>query len=451
LKVKATRARPRVEVTADGKGIVSHAGLRLPAEVADDLGLTEALIDAMAPTRKRRSGHDPGKVVADVALGLIDGGDCLSDLAAVRSQPEIFGPVASTSTAWRVVDSVDNQRRAAISAARAWARRRAWEAGARPGWIVMDLDATLVESHSEKHRAAPTYKRSFGFHPLLVYLDGTEEALSGMLRPGNAGSNTAADQIAVVDDALAQLPVATTAADPDHGEWMLLRADSASCTHEFAQALRDRGVEFSIGFPLVEDVTEALGSVEESAWSPCITQDCEEREGAECTEITHLLDLSAWPEGTRVIARREDPHPGAQFVFTDLDGHRFQCFMTDATDDDVAFLEARHRGHARVEDRIRCAKDMGLANLPFHDFTANAAWLEMVLVAQDLVAWTKALCLQGELATAEPKRLRFALWHTAGRLVRRGRKLILRLAADWPWAKELQGAFRRLHALALSG
>jgi hypothetical protein len=368
----------------------------------------------------------------------------------VRNQGHLFGPVASTPTAWRVMDSVDNQARAAISAARARARRRAWEAGARPGWIVMDLDATVVVSHSEKHRAAPTYKRTFGHHPMFVYLDGSEEALAAMLRPGNAGSMTASDQIAVLDDALAQLPVVTRAADPKAGEWMLLRADSASCSHEFVSALRDRGVEFSIGHPLTGEVAKAIWGVEESAWSPCITQDCEEREGAECTEITAALDLSAWPEGTRVIARREDPHPGAQFSLTDLDGHRFQCFMTDSGDDDIAFLEARHRGHARVEDRIRAAKDTGLANLPFHDFCANAAWVELVLLAQDLTAWTKRLCLEEELAAAEPKRLRFALWHVAGRLVRTGRRLILRLAADWPWVRQLQAAFGRLRALALS-
>jgi hypothetical protein len=402
----------------------------------------------MASTRQRRSAHDPGKVLTDMALSLIDGGKRLSDLAVVRSESGIFGSVASTSTAWRVIDSIDNQVRAGVSAARAATRRRAWQAGARPGWIVLDLDATLVTSHSEKQRAAPTYKHGFGFHPLLVYLDGTEEALAGMLRPGNAGSNTAADQIAVVDDALAQLPVKTRAADPQGGEWMLLRADSASCTHGFVQALRDRGLEFSIGFPLVDDVTQALAVVEESAWQPCITQDCEEREGAECTEITGFLDLSAWPAGTRVIARREDPHPGAQFAFTDLDGHRFQCFMCDSADDDIAYLEARHRGHARVEDRIRAAKDTGLSNFPFGDFAANAAWLELVLIAQDLTAWTKLLCLRGELTAAEPRRLRYALWHAAGRLVRRGRRLILRLADTWPWAKQLQAGFARLRAIA---
>lgn len=448
--MKATRARPKIEVTADGQGIVSHAGLRLPAEVADELGLTEALSRALAPTRQRRSGHDPGKVFCDLALSLIDGGRRLSDLAVVRNQPEIFGSVASTPTAWRVIDSIDNQLRAAISAARAAARRQAWAAGVRPSWIVMDLDATLVNAHSDKARAAPNYKHGFGFHPLVVYLDGTEEALAGMLRPGNAGANTATDHIAVVDDALAQLPVKTKVADPNAGEWMLLRADSASCTHDFVDALRSRGVEFSIGFPLLGEVTKALAGIGESAWQPCITQDMDEREGADCAELTDYLELSAWPKGTRVIARREEPHPGAQFRFTDLDGHRFQCFITDSGDADIAFLEARHRGHARVEDRIRTGKDTGLANLPFHDFCANAAWLELVLTAQDLTAWTKRLCLTGELGAAEPKRLRYALWHTAGRLVHTGRRWILRLSADWPWVSELQAGFARLRALALS-
>src|SRR5436309_7721416 len=198
----------------------------------------------------------------------------------------------------------------------------------------------------------------------MCYLDGTTEALAGLLRPGNAGSNTAADQLRVLDDALAQLPVETRAADPERGEWMLLRADSASATHAFVDGLRQRGIEFSIGFPLTEDVRRAVLCLPERAWTSSIDQTCELREGAECAEVTRLLDLSSWPERTRAICRREDPHPGAQLTFTDQGGHRFQVFITDSDDPDLAYLEARHRGHARVEDRIRCAKDTGLANLP---------------------------------------------------------------------------------------
>lgn len=231
---------------------------------------------------------------------------------------------------------------------------------------------------------------------------------------------------------------------------MLLRADSASATHAFVDGLRHRGIEFSIGFPLTEDVRQAVLCLPNGAWTSSIDQTCELREGAECAEVTHLLHLGSWPEGTRAICRREDPHPGAQLTFTDRDGHRFQVFITDSDDPDLAYLEARHRGHARVENRIRAAKDTGLANLPFHAFAANQAWLTLVLMAQDLVAWAQKLCLDGELARAEPKRLRYALWHLAGRLVRTGRRLILRLARGWPWATELAQAFRRLRALPLT-
>lgn len=191
-------------------------------------------------------------------------------------------------------------------------------------------------------------------------------------------------------------------------------------------------------------------SVDEESWIACISQEGEPRPGAECAEIGHLLDLSSWPEGTRVICRREDPHPGAQLAFTDADGHRFQCFMTDTTGTDIVALEARHRAHARVEDRIREAKDTGLANFPFREFMPNAVWLALVLLAQDLLAWSQTLLIDdADLRRAEPKRMRYALWHMAGRLVRSGRRMILRLDRCWPWAKVLAAAFRRLRALPL--
>lgn len=366
--MKDIKRLPRIEVSADGDGVVSHAGSRLLSELAEELGLTGALSKAMSPTRKRRSGHDRGKVIIDLAVMLADGGDSMSDLAVLRDQSELFGQVASDPTAWRVVDSIDSDLLATIEKARAEIRARAWRAGVTPDWIVLDLDATLVDSHSEKENAAPTYKRGFGFHPMVCYLDSTDEALAGVLREGNAGSNTASDQIEVIDKALAQLPVKTKGQDPLKGQWMLVRADSASCSHEFTDALSERGLEFSIGHPLTEEVARAVVSLRHKAWQPCITQDgMELREGAECAEVTHLLDLSSWLTGTRMICRREDPHPGAQLTFTDAGGHRLQCFITDSGDKDIAYLEARHRGHARVEDRIRGAKDTGLDNLPFHD------------------------------------------------------------------------------------
>jgi hypothetical protein len=315
---------------------------------------------------------------------------------------------------------------------------------------MLDLDATLVNAYAEKIFAAPTYKHGYGFFPLVCYLDATGEALSGMLRPGNAGSNTAIDHITVVEGALAQLPVTTKAADPIHGREILLRADSASATHEFLAWLRSQHVGYSVGYPLNEDVCLGILAVDKGAWVPCVDQDgVEEREGAECAEVTHLVDLSAWPEGTRLIVRREDPHPGAQFTFTDVEGHRFTCFVTDSPDEDLAYLEARHRGHARVEDRIREGKATGLENFPFHDFCANATWLSTVLLAQDLVAWAKALCLPEEFAAAEPKRLRYTLWHAAGRLVTHARQAIVRLDRTWPWSRALEEAFVTLRGLPL--
>lgn len=449
--VKRSSGRPRLVVTDDGTGVAAHVGSRLLADMADALGLTEGLSAAMAPTRQRRSAHDPGRVLVDLAVSVADGGRTMSDLKVLRNQPEVFGAVASDPTAWRVLASVDNDGLDAIHAARAAARALAWTAGARPpkDFIVLDFDATLVTSHSEKEEAKATYKHGFGFHPLLCFVDATNDSVAGVLRPGNAGSNTAADHITVLDAALVQLPVKTKVADPETGEWMLARADSAGCTHGFLDALRERGLEFSVGFPMEKPVRQAVLGLAESAWRPAICQDMEERAGAEVAEITNRLDLSLWPAGTRAIVRREEPHPGAQLSFTDIDGHRFQVFICDSTDDDLAYLEARHRGHARVEDRIRNAKQTGLASFPCHEFATNAAWLAVVLMACDLLAFAQSLCLEGSMATAEPKRLRYCLLHAAARLTRTGRRTYLRIQASWPWAEELARAFHRLDSLVL--
>lgn len=449
--VKDNRSRPRLKVTPNGEGIAAHAGTRLVADMADALGLTEALSIAMGSTRRRRSAHDPGRVVVDLAVMTADGGTSLSDLKVLRDQPELFGTVASDPTAWRVLDSIDDAGLAAINQARAEARSQAWALGSRPprDFIVLDFDATLVNSHSEKQDAAPNYKHGFGFHPLLCFVDATNDALAGVLRPGNAGSNTASDHIALLDMALDQLPIKTTKADPHCGEWMLARADSAGATHGFVNALRDRGLEFSIGFAIHDATREAVLSLPEKAWTEAINADLDVREGAEVAEITSHLDLSAWPAGTRAIVRREEPHPGAQLSFTDIDGRRFQVFICDSTDADISYLEARHRGHARVEDRIRNAKQTGLANFPCHDFANNAAWLAVVLMGCDLLAWTQQLCLEGESAKAEPKRLRYTLLHTAGRIATTARQTQLHLQSNWPWVTELIDGFGRLGVIQL--
>jgi len=442
--MKRITRRPRVLVTGDGRDVVGHAGVRVLCDLADELGLTEGLSAAMAPTKQRRRGHDRGQVLVDLSVMVADGGEAISDLAVLRDQPALFGEVASLATAWRTLDVIDEAVLVRIAVARAEARARAWAEGADPGFYVIDFDATLVNSHSEKEGAAPNYKHGFGFHPLLAYLDATGEALAGLLRPGNAGSNTAVDHVEVLDAALVQLPV-----DP-HEHEVIARTDSAGLSHGFIDACRARGVRFAVGHDLTEPVRTACLSVPKRRWQPAITADgVDERDDAQVAEITDLVDLSRWPDGTRMIVRREDPHPGAQLTFTDHDGHRFQVFITDLADPDIGYLEALHRGRGRAEKRICDAKDTGLANLPSANFAINHAWLQLVLIAQDLIAWTKLLCLDGELARAEPKRLRYTLLHAAGIITRSGRQTRLRIAAGWPWVNELVNAFTHVHALAL--
>jgi hypothetical protein len=441
LKVSTNGRVGKVGIAADGEGLVSRSGTALLAQLADRLGLTAALSQAFADTRERAGGHDPGAVLADLALCLADGGDCLSDLGALRDQPDLFGRVASNATAWRAVERacgrIDDLREA-----RARSRERAWSSGAAPEEIVLDFDSHLVTAHSDKEGATPTWKRGFGFHPLLCYLDCSGEPLAGILREGRAGANDAADHVEVLSLALEQIPAS-------HLERpMLARSDSAGATHEFAAALRETGIRFSLGFAITEGARAAILEVPESAWRPAIDGNGAVREGAAVCELTDRAPLaSEWPQGTRLICRRERPHPGAQLSFTDHEGHRFQCLITDQEGSDIAFLEARHRAHARVEDRIRCARECGLSNLPFRDFAANEAWLELVLAAQDLLATAATICLEGELRRAEPKRLRQRLLHIAGKLTRSGRRTTLHLPRRWPWAEALLRAFERLRAL----
>jgi hypothetical protein len=433
-----------LKVTTGGKGVVGHAGARLLSDVADTLGLGDVLSTAMAPTRVRRGGHDRGEVLVDLAVTLADGGETISDVAVLRDQPELFGRVASTPTAWRTLEAVDDAVLARIAKARAAARARAWAAGADPGFYVIDIDGTLLGAHSDKAGAAPTYKRGYGFHPLVAFLDATGEALAGLLRPGNAGSGTATDHVHVLDAALAQIPV-----DPNRSE-VTVRTDSAGCSHHFVDACRERNVQFSLGHRLTAEIAKVAVTVPRRAWVPAITADGSEiRPDAEVTEITGLVDLSRWPEGTRMIARREQCHPGAQLTFTDIDGRRYQIFITDRTETDIAFLEALQRGRGRAERLICDAKDTGMNNLPSASFAINAAWLAIVGIACDLLAWSRLLVLDGDLAHAEPKRLRYCLLHTAGIIVTSGRQRQLRIAAGWPWADQLVAAFDRLNLLRL--
>jgi len=459
--VKRNKRTGRFKVSADGKGIVSHAGTALLRELATETGLVEGWTAALIDTYSLPPTHAPGQVLVDLAVTIADGGDALRHLRALRDQAKLFGPVASDPTAWRVVDRVDAVRLDLLRAARAAARERAWAAGAGPDLtdpskvLRLHFDASLLTAHSEKEDAAPTWKKGFGFHPLLCYLDRPDvsggEALAGLLRPGNAGSNTAADHVKVLDMAIAALPAHARPrrGDPDSPR-VLASADSAGATHVFADTLRDRGIGFSLGFSVDENVQQAILALPEQAWTPAYDAGGEPRRGAWVAEITGLLDLSSWPAGSRVIVRRERPHPGAQLTFSDIDGHRFTAFLTDTPRGvmprQLADLELRHRAHARVEDCIRTGKDTGMRNLPCHAVAANACWLELALTAADLLTWSQALCFTGALARAEPATFRYQVLHTAGQLVRTARRWHLKLDQDWPWVRELQAAFARLRA-----
>lgn len=441
-KVKTQTTPQTVEVRADGEGLVSHAGAYLLVELADRLGLTAGLSAAMAPTRERRGAHDPGVVLRDLAVAVADGGDHVSDLGVLRGQQALFGAVASETTAHRVLKSIDADPLEAIRGARASALERAWDAGARPKELTLDIDASLLLAHSEKESAAGNYKGGFGFHPLLCYLAETGEPLAGILRPGNAAAHTAADHFEVLQLALEQLPEA------DLGREILVRADIGGRTHAFTQDCRAAGIRFSVGYEVDARVREAIGALPESAWQSAIDGDGVAREGAQVAELTDRVDLSSWPQGTRLICRRERPHPGAQLSVFDCEaGYRHTAHITDQEGTDIAALELRHRRRARVEDAIRTGKEAGMAKMPFAAFAHNQAWLEVSLAAQILLRWAALLCLEGELALAEPKRARQRLLHVAGRLVRSGRGVTLRLPRSWPWAEALVAAFGRLRAL----
>jgi hypothetical protein len=444
LKVMRDGRRFTVKVSSDGAGLVAHAGSALLVGAAHKTGLTRALSAQLRPLRRRGGGHDPGRVVGDLAVVLADGGDCLSDLATMSDQAALFGAVASRSTAFRVIDMIarDPGGLDRLRAAHAAARSVVWELAGAPTRLTIDLDATLIASHSEKEGTAGTFKGGYGFHPMLAYAQETGEALGGELRPGNAGANTAVDQIQVAEHALAQLP-AKHVEDIE----LLLRVDSAGATHALLAWAREHRVGYSVGYDLTDSVRAAILQTPEPSWLATVSQDGTPRPNGQVCEITASLDLSAWPTGSRVIVRRERPHPGAQLTFTDHDGYRFQATLTDQPDPDIAQLERHHRARAVVEDHIRNDKDTGLRNLPFRDFEHNRVWLQLVLLAHDLLAWIQRLLLTGELARCEPKRLRYRLLHTAARLAFHARNATLRFPSSWPWAAELTAAFARLKAL----
>lgn len=456
-------------MTGDGSGVVAHAGNVAVRMLADRTGLTDALSAATT-----RAGfipvHDRGRVLVDVATMIAGGGEAIADIDTLRHQGEVLGAVASPPTVWRALDELAPAGLTRIARARAKTRERVW--GLIPGGlpasrvagsalpadvVVLDVDATIVIAHSEKEKADRTFKKTFGFHPIGVWCDNTTELMACSLRPGNAGSNTTADHIEVLTAAIAQVPAS-------HRRKLLIRADGAGASHgllDWATTLntaprhggRGRSVEYSVGFALTSHVRDAITLVPQSAWTAAVDADGQVREHADVVEITELLPATmrkAWPAGMRVIVRREHPHPGAQLsLFEHRDGWRYQAFATNTQHGQVGFLEARHRAHARVEDRIRVAKDTGMGRFPSREYGINQAWLAVVAIAADLTAWLRLLALPEALKACEPKALRYRFLHVPADLTRGARRRHLRLPKTWPWVKAGVAAFAAVMAIPM--
>ena len=449
MQVSSTRD---VRVTGGGGQVAAHSGLFALGRFADGLGLGEALSAAVPRCGERAPSHDRGKVLVHLLLMLAGGGEACSDIEHLRAQRVLFGEVASDSTLYRLLRGLGPDTVGDLLGAVAGVRGRVWErrGDAGPGPVVLDIDSTLVEVHSEnKQNAAAHFKGGFGFHPMLCATsDG--EMMSIRLRRGNAAANSIADHIEVLDAAIAQLPEPVAAGRRgDSGEAsgrVQLRVDAAGCSSKIAEACRDRSVEFFMTARSNDQVTAAVGHsrFNTAAWQPALRSNGEPDERAQITELTDTVDLSDWPEGTRFIARRQRLHPGAQRTLFDSDTWRYRGFYTDA-DGDPAELDAHMRAHAVIEDTIARLKDSGLKRMPFSDFDANSAWAQLVALSHTLVRWFQQLRLQGPLAQAAPKRLRWQLWHAPAKLVRSARKWTLRLLDDWPATPQL------LHACAPGG
>ena len=454
-----------VVVEAGGTQVVGHVGLHALGAFADRLSVGETLSQAVGWSGPGTPTHDRGKVLTQTMLMLSGGGESCADIETLASQQRLFGEVCSDTTLYRTF--TDTLTPAALASARramAKVRSEVWRrtsATDGDGSVILDVDATLVEIHSEnKDGTAPHFRGGYGFHPLFCFADGTGDALSGMLRAGNAAANDTADLLTVVDDAIAQLApdVAAghqprdTAADVNRD--VVVRSDSAGGTHTFTAGLRRRNIGFHVVARTQTAVSAAITTANEDPdrWETAVDQNGSEIKPTDSglttdvCEVTDLIDLSGWPEGTRVIIRRQPKHPGAQTsLLPDLE-YRFWGHYTDQAGDPVE-LDRLMRAHAHVEDHIQRLKDSGLERFPFTDWEANQAWLQTVMWAVDLTRWFQLLCLAGPLAQARPRRLRWTLWHAPARIISTARRDVVRILDGWPTAQEIVAAYRAIAAL----
>ena len=448
----------RLRVETGGEGVAAHVGLHCLGRFADRLGLADLLSARIPVMTERLPVHDRGKVVVQAMLMMAGGGEACSDIERLRAQPALFGAVPSDSTLYRTFFQLNPTTVTGLWEAMTQARTQVWSRAAAttgPAAVVLDIDASLHQIHSEnKELTGPTYKGGFGFHPVYCFADATGETLAVRLRPGNAGANNVVDLVGVLDTAIAGLPELVAVGhhvgdDPGLvAREVQVRSDSAA-GRTFALACRSRNVGFAVVARSNEEIHAAISRVayDSAAWAPAVRQDGQPRPGAAVIEVTGLVDLSDWPPGTRLIIRREPLHPGAQQSLFPSECYRYWGHYTDNADVDPVEADRHMRAHAHVEDNIRRLKDSAASRFPFSDFDANSAWLAIVCMADSLVRWFQQLCLTGPLAVAEPKTLRWSLWHTPARVVRRSRRRIVRILDRWPSAAILLEAYGRIELI----
>jgi hypothetical protein len=455
---------------AGTSGLIGAVGAPLLRLLAERSGLRAGLSAALGRLRPEFvPDHDRGQVLVDLAvalgLGAVSVAGAVQTLTASQAALE---QVASSPTAWRALTELDAAGLAVVAKSRAVHRRAMWaRLSARPGgfpwvqvagrtwqgWIVIDVDASLVESHSDKQGAAATYKKHvFGLHPIIVSCANTGEVLAVLLRPGNAGSNTVADHIAVLGEAVAQLPAR-------YRRKVIFRADGAGATKDLLAWIKAEAARhgytwhYSVGFDLTEPVRDAIAAVPADVWRPALSAEGEIRRGAQVTEITGLLTLAdGWPEGMRVTARTEPLHPRHRKQASAIEKHRKQRFQAVATDlpgHHYPKLDAFHRNHATVESVIKDGKDLGLRRLPGFALAFNQAWCTAVAIAADLLAWLRLLALDHHqrLSKATPAILRRALLNTPARLIHHARKRLIRLDDQHPHQADLILAWNKIHML----
>jgi hypothetical protein len=458
-----------LRVAVGGKGLVGHAGAVLLRQCADRTGLTGAL-NAVLPRGRGPGWWDRGTVLVCLATAIVLGARSMSDVGLLAHQAVVFADPPSEATVRRALAELDDTCLRRIATARGKVRARVWDLLARRpqgfpwlcvagkllcGWVVIDLDATLITAHSDKQGAAATFKKGYGFHPLGAWCANTAESLAMLLRPGSAGSNTITDHIRVLGDAIAQVP-------PAYRRKILIRVDGAGATHDLLEHIEQmnrvwRSVKFTVGWSITDTDEAAIEQLPAEAWTDSIAQDATATDKAHVAELTGLnRRVEAWSKGLRLIVRRTKPSARHAKNLTDLEkrtGWRYAIVATNITrihgvpgSHQPQWLDALHRAHAGVEDRVRTNKAMGLRNLPSKAWTVNQGWVLAANIAADLDAWTRLLGLhdQPDLVHAEPDTLRYRLLHLPAKLATHAHQRILSIPNTWPWAEAFQLCWQRL-------